>query len=396
MKRRSFLKNTGIGAIGTYYLPLFLTNSEKLLAGRATNKLIIIQLSGGNDGLNTVIPFEDDLYYNARPVIGIKKNKVIKSSDYLGLNPAMESFAKLYDEGIVSIINSVGYPNPSRSHFRSMDIWQTASKSNQYLTSGWIGRYLDAYCDNNHAALEIDSQLSLALQGNNNNGLAVNNSSTLYQALKGRHFNKLIKQSEEAELDEDNMGYLYKTLVSTNQSAGYIKETHTIKDNNFGFPKSALGKKLATVSQFVRSGLSTEIYYVSHNGFDSHTNQRRQQDRLLKEYSDGVYSLVKSLEKSGHLDNTLILTFSEFGRRVSENASAGTDHGKANNVFVIGKNLTKQGFYNSGPDLANLDEGDVRYQIDFRNIYADILKYWLHKDPKKIMTHSFESLGIIT
>lgn len=395
MKRRSFIRNTGLGVIGTAYVPVFLSATNKLNPTVTGKKLIIIQLSGGNDGLNTIIPYEDDLYHIARPKIRIPKNEVIQATDLLGFNPALKEISQLYNVGSLSIINSVGYPNPNRSHFRSMDIWHTASDANQYLSTGWIGRYLDAYCDHHHSALEIDSQLSLSMNGINKNGLALTNSSSLYRSIRGKYFDELIDETPQIDLDEDNLGYLYKVLADTDQSAAYIKQSHKVKDNNYEFPKSKLGKKLSLVSQFIRSGLDTEVYYVSHNGFDSHANQRKQQDRLLTEYSTSVYSLVQSLEKSGHMDDTLIMTFSEFGRRVNENASSGTDHGKANNLFIIGKDLKKPGFYNDAPDLTNLDDGDIRYQVDFRNVYSDVIQQWMGKDPSKVISRSFDNLGII-
>jgi uncharacterized protein (DUF1501 family) len=396
MKRRNFIKNTGLGAIGTYYVPSFISSLYPTLGDEsADKKLIVIQLSGGNDGLNTIIPFENDVYHQQRPTLRIKKNEVLKTNEMLGFNPVMDSFYNLFQDGYVSVVNSVGYPNPNRSHFRSMDIWQTASNANEYLKTGWIGRYLDAYCTQNHAALEIDNQLSLSMQGKEMSGLALTNSNTFYRTLRGNFFDQVIDQAQKTALDEDNLGYLYKTLVKTDQSAAYLKENHSIKKNNFDFPKTSLGRKLATVSQFIRSGISTEVYYVSHNGFDSHAGQRNQQDRLLSQYSEAVNALVKSLEKSGHMNDVLIMTFSEFGRRVEENASKGTDHGKANNLFLISSDLKKPGFYNEGPDLKSLDYGDVSYKIDFRNIYADVLKDWMGKNPNKIIRKSFDSLQIV-
>ena len=393
MNRRKFIRNTSLGAVGTLFIPEFLKGMDliKINESNPIKKLVVIQLSGGNDGLNTIIPFENDLYYNLRPKLNISKEDVIKINHQLGFNPNLESFYKLYQEGFVSIVNSVGYPNPNRSHFRSMDIWHTAVSSNQYSKTGWLGRYMDAHCSNSHAMLELDSQLSLSLHGKKRNGLAIEDSRRLYQTLRNPYFKDVIDTASSSDLNEDNQGYLYKTLIQTNQSAKYLAETHTVKDPNFEFPKS----KLSQISQFIQSGFNTQVYYVSHNGFDSHLNQRNSQDRLLKDYADSVYAFVKSLEKSGMLDHTLILTFSEFGRRVKENASAGTDHGKANNLFLIGNQLSKPGIYNNSPDLKNLDSGDLAYQIDFRNIYADIINHWFEKDANQIISKPFNSLGII-
>ena len=397
MKRREFIRNTALGAVGTFFIPEFLRGMDLVgIAGQTDfKKLIVIQLSGGNDGLNTIIPFENDIYYNLRPKLGIKKEEVLKINDQLGFNPKMVDFNKLYKDGFVSIVNSVGYPNPNRSHFRSMDIWHTAVDSDKYSKTGWLGRYMDAHCENSHSMLELDSQSSLALHGQRRNALAIEKSDKLYKTLRDKYFRDVIETANSADLNEDNQGYLYKTLIQTNQSAKYLAETHTVKENTVEFPKTGLGKKLAQVSQFIQSGFSTQVYYVSHNGFDSHVNQRMSQDRLLEDYSKSVSALVQSLEKSGELDNTLILTFSEFGRRVKENGSAGTDHGKANNLFIIGKNLSKPGVYNNAPDLSNLDQGDVGYKVDFRNVYSDIINEWFGKDANQIISKNFTSLGII-
>jgi len=397
MNRRKFIQQSSIGAVGTLFIPQFLGGLDLVgLNGQSSfKKLVVIQLSGGNDGLNTIVPFENDIYHQLRPNIGIAKSDVIKINGELGFNPALKQFNKLYQDGYVSILNSVGYPNPNRSHFRSMDIWHTATSSDKNSKTGWLGRYMDAYCTDSHAMLEIDTKLSLSLTGAERNGLAIKKSSSLYRNLNDKYFRQIIASAQATDLSEDNQGYLYKTLIQTNQSAKYLAKTHSIKDNNFDFPKSKLGAKLSMVSQFIRSGFSTQVYYVSHNGFDSHAYQRKKQDQLLTDYSNSVYAFVESLKKAGEFDDTLILTFSEFGRRVKENGSSGTDHGKANNLFLIGKNLKKPGIYNQAPDLIHLDNGDISHTIDFRNIYTDILNEWFKKDSSQIVSANFDSLGII-
>lgn len=397
MKRRKFIQQSSIGAVGTLFVPQFLSRLDLMGLNDRTSfkKLVVIQLSGGNDGLNTIVPFENDIYHQLRPKIGIAKSDVFKINETLGFNPALKQFNKLFKDGHVSILNSVGYPNPNRSHFRSMDIWHTATSANENSKTGWLGRYMDAYCADSHAMLELDSKLSLSLTGTKRNGLAIKDSSSLYKHLDDKYFRQVIDSAKATDLSEDNQGYLYKTLIQTNQSAKYLANTHSVKDNNFDFPKTKLGAKLSKVSQFIRSGFDTQVYYVSHNGFDSHASQRKKQDRLLTEYSNSVYAFVESLKKAGEFEDTLILTFSEFGRRVKENGSAGTDHGKANNLFLIGKNLKKPGIYNKAPDLNNLDNGDISHTIDFRNVYTDILNEWFKKDSNEIVSAKFNSLGII-
>lgn len=394
MERRDFIKRTSL-ASAALLMPNFLKPLEYFLAEEYRN-LVVIQLSGGNDGLNTVIPFENDIYYNSRKTISIEKNKVLKLTDDLGFHPAMAGFQGLYNDGLMCVLNSVGYPNPNRSHFRSMDIWQTATSANEYKNTGWIGRYLDSNCNEcNHPylALELDQTLSLALKGNDKKGIAVNNPKQLYNQTREPFFKQL--KDLASNNDHDNVAYLYKTMAETYSSAEYIFETSKIYKNNFEYPKNNFTKQLKDIATFIGSGLKTRVYYASMGGFDTHVGQLNRQENLLKQFSEGVTAFVENLKSINKLDDTMVLVFSEFGRRVTQNASNGTDHGTANNVFILGSNLKKKGFYNAASDLANLDEGDLKYQIDFRNIYATLLNNWLKITPDKILGQQFDYLNFI-
>ncbi|KOY84637.1 twin-arginine translocation pathway signal [bacterium 336/3] len=391
MKRREFLKQSTLATVGTWLIPSFLKAFEEQNINFAGKRLIIIQLSGGNDGLNTIVPFENDIYYNTRPRLAIPKENVLKLNSEQGLHPIMSKMKQLYDEGLLCIFNSVGYPNPDRSHFRSMDIWHTASDSNEYLSSGWIGRFLDANCEKNckaFSAIELDDTLSLAMKGEKVKGLALQNPEKFYKMAK----NKKINSSQNHHHEHENVAYLYKTLSETVSSAEYIYEKNKIQKTSVDYPQNEFGQRLKTISQMIKSGLEIEVYYASLSGFDTHVNQLNTQERLLGIYSDAIYSLVTDLKQSGNLDNTLILTFSEFGRRVAQNASGGTDHGTANNLFIIGNSLKKKGFYNSSPKLESLDEGDLKYEIDFRSIYATILKNHLNVPINSILGKNVEQL----
>ncbi|MCO4294350.1 DUF1501 domain-containing protein [Solitalea sp. MAHUQ-68] len=399
MKRRDFIRNTAL-ASGALMIPSFLKPFELMAAESiGFKRLVIIQLSGGNDGLNTVVPFGDDLYYQKRPSLGIDTDEVIKLTTLQGLNPAMGSLREIYDQGWMSILNGVGYPNPDRSHFRSMDIWQTASGSNEYISTGWIGRYLDSNCvecKSPHTAIEVDDSLSLALKGISNKGIAVRNSDQLYRTTREPFFKLEADDAKQNMLSEDNLGYLYKTMIETYSSAKYINDTAKRYKNTFSYPISAFANELKTVATFINSGLSTRVYYVSLSGFDTHVAQRGQQNRLLKVYSDGVAAFIHDLKQANNLDDTLIMTFSEFGRRVSQNASGGTDHGTANNLFLFGGKLKKPGIYNESPDLKTLDNGDLKFQIDFRNVYATVLDKWLGVDSGLILNNKrFNPLTIV-
>ena len=397
MKRRNFIQTTGL-ASAALMLPKFLKAHENNSTINSDKILVIVQLTGGNDGLNTVVPFENDLYYNARPQIAIKKNEVLKLNNQLGLNPNMQGFKKLFDDGKLCLINNVGYPEPDRSHFRSMDIWQTASNSNEYKTTGWLGRYLDeqcGYCDQPTQVLEIDDTLSLALKGNNAKGLALKDPKRLYGTTMDPFINQLSKQHVLGDHQHDNAEYLYKTLAETVSSAEYIYKTSKIFQSAATYPNHPFGKSMKTISELIISGVNTKVYYVSLGSFDTHFNQQKRQAGLLQQLSETVEVFINDLKTNGRANDVLLMTFSEFGRRVEENASNGTDHGTANQIFLIGNDLKKKGVYNDAPNLSDLDEGDLKFSVDFKNVYATLLKKWLNVDEQKILGNKFNYLDFL-
>ncbi len=396
MKRRDFLIKSSM-ASSVVLVPSFMKAFESLdprLFGY--KKLVVIQLSGGNDGLNTLIPYRNDLYYSNRPGISIPKNRLIDMNGELGLNENLSPLKALYDKGYLSIINNVGYPNPNRSHFRSTDIWHTASNASEYLDSGWMGRYIDQYGKKPYTGIEVDDSLSLILKGRTINGVATKDAKKMFNNAKTPFFSKVLETQTETHLSEHNLGYLYKTMVGAKSSSKYIYETSKTSTSTKSYPNNPFAKQLKTTAEFINSKLETKVYYVSMGGFDTHANQANRQSRLLKTYSEAMDVFVKDLEASDSFKDTLILTFSEFGRRVQQNAAGGTDHGAANNLFVIGKNLKKPGLYNDSPDLTNLDKnGDLKYTIDFRSVYATLLDQWLDASHSKVLGSSFETLDFI-
>jgi uncharacterized protein (DUF1501 family) len=401
--RRAFIEKSAFATVGGMMIPNFLKAFEKQNLGQnqSTDKtLVVIQLSGGNDGLNTVVPYRNDIYYKARPNIAIPSEKVLKLNDEVGLNPAMESLRGLYDDGLVNIINNVGYPNPDRSHFRSMDIWQTASDSTEYLNTGWIGRYLDAKCVGNcvpYQALEIDDTLSLSMKGAKVKALSVQDPEKLYKQVSANFINKVAQN--KAVNEHDNVAYLYKTLAETASSAEFLHTkqhaAQKIYKSTNQYPQGELGQRLKTISELIVSGMPTNIYYVSISGFDTHFNQVNQQERLLKNYADSLSVFVNDLKKNNKFKDVAIMTFSEFGRRVKQNASGGTDHGTANNVFLISDNLKRPKVLNEAPNLTDLDDGDLKFSIDFRQIYASLLQDWLKTNDNAILSKSFQSLNLL-
>jgi len=240
MERRQFLKQSTL-ASSLFFVPNFVKAFENLATtSLGYKRLVIIQLAGGNDGLNTIIPFNNDVYYRNRPTISIKKNEIIKVTDELGFNSNLLPLKKLYDQGHLTIINNVGYPNPNRSHFRSTDIWETASDSNQYLQTGWIGRYLDKYGNKSYNAIETDDSLSLALKGQNINGIATKNPQVLFRTSQDPYFKNVLEHYEDEHLSEHNLGYLYKTMIAAESSAKYIFEKHKTASNKHEYPNTSL------------------------------------------------------------------------------------------------------------------------------------------------------------
>ena len=395
IKRKEFIQ---IGSLATasLMLPKFLKAFERKPLVPPGNKVVVIlQLSGGNDGLNTVIPVRNDIYYRSRPKLGIEKTKALSLTDEVGLHPALVGFKELYDDGSLGIMNGVGYPNPDRSHFRSMDIWQTGSESTQYFTTGWVGRYLDAQCngcDKPTQAIEIDDVLSLAMKGEHVKGIAVKDPKRLYGTANEKFFRDVLKNHND-EPGEQPVDYLYKTMAETLSSADYIFQQSKLHPSNAEYPKTDLGNSMKTIASLIFSDINTKVYYVSLGSFDTHVNQDAQQQRLFTEMNDAVKAFVKDLKNNNRFSDVMLFTFSEFGRRVEQNASGGTDHGTANNMFLISGGLKQKGLINPLPDLNDLDEGDLKYKVDFKNVYATVLNKWLNADDVSILNKKYEYLN---
>ncbi|SIO41013.1 DUF1501 domain-containing protein [Chitinophaga niabensis] len=397
VNRRRFLQ-VGSLASASLMLPKFLKAMEQGNLVPPGNKvLVVVQLSGGNDGLNTVIPYRNDVYYKMRPTLGIKREQALALNDELGIHPALKSFKALYDDGALGILNSVGYPNPDRSHFRSMDIWQSASDSKDYWGTGWLGRYLDAQCkgcDKPTQALEIDDTLSMALKGDAVKGLALTDPQRLFGASNDRYFKELLDKQKHDD-EHQNVGYLYKTMAETISSAAYIQQQFKTYKSKESYPTTELGRNMKTIAELIMTDINTSVYYVSHGSFDTHVGQQQQQQRLFEQLSDALQVFTTDLKKNDRFKDVLVMTFSEFGRRVGQNASGGTDHGTANNMFLIGGGLQQKGVLNEGPDLGNLQDGDLQYKVDFKNVYATLLKKWLGADDQAILKKQYEHLSFI-
>lgn len=404
IKRRDFLKTSSL-ATASLWLPKFLKDFDR--PGALANNgriLVVVQLSGGNDGLNTVVPTRNDVYYRERPRLAIGRETALRLTDEAGLHPALAGFKALYDEGQLAVLNSVGYPNPDRSHFRSMDIWHSASPADEYWQTGWIGRYLDAQCQGcprPTGALEVDDTLSLVLKGENLKGVAVQDPRRLYDSARSPYFTDYaaVKKPRSTpagqEHDESPVAYLYKTMAETLASADYLFEKSRAKTTATNYPNSELGRHFKMIASLILADTDTTVYYVSLGSFDTHINQAGQQERLFKDLDAAITAFAADLKANNRWDEVLVATFSEFGRRVAQNASGGTDHGTANQMFFLGGALKQPGVLNPLPDLRDLDEGDLKFQVDFRQVYATLLKRWLKADADKILGEAFRPLGFV-
>ncbi|MEM8585366.1 MAG: DUF1501 domain-containing protein [Bacteroidota bacterium] len=394
MKRRSFIQTSGL-ASAAMLTPAFLRAGVRPAASSRQGKiLVVIQLSGGNDGLNTIIPYGDDIYYSQRPTLSIPPAEVLTLNDYQGLHPALAPLRELYDLGQLAVLNGVGYPEPDRSHFRSMDIWQTGSGSRQNWSTGWLGRYLDHLPRNQHAyhAIEVDDGLSLAMKGAEQRGFAMGDPNRLRRAVR----NPLLPESAHAQVHQQHtVSYLYETLTRTSEAADYLYEKSRIYRSRQPYPPGNFGRDLKQVAELITADTDTQVYYLSLTGFDTHARQLGMHQRLLDQYAKGVSAFVKDLKQNRLFEDVIIMTFSEFGRRLAQNGSGGTDHGTANNVTLIGGDLKRAGLLNAPSSLSHLDRGDLIFDVDFRRLYATLLNRWLDAPADQILMNNFEPLDFI-
>lgn len=431
--RREFLRRTVLTSALSWTVPTFLANTFSALQAEAMDRatqintgkdstiLVVLQMAGGNDGINTVIPYGSDHYYKSRPRIGIKANEIIKLNDQIGLNPGLTGFKALYDQGNLGIVQGVGYPNPNRSHFRSTEIWQTASDSNQFEQYGWIGRYFDnacAGCDPT-VGVTIGRQMPQSFAAKTPKGVAVDNPQNyrFIESEPGKD-GQMMQQSYKELNDQDNAGgsiasirgpsqlqtarpgsvmdFLERTAMDAQVSSDEIRAISARTENKATYPGSQLGSSLKLVAKLIGGGLPTRIFYVSQGGYDTHTNQVGTHQRLLKDLGDSVKAFVDDMKAQGNMQRVLLMTFSEFGRRVSDNANSGTDHGAAAPMFVVGERM-KAGLLGQYPSLAPTDlfQGDIKYTVDFRSVYASVLESWLRTPSAPILGRKFQPLQLV-
>ena len=377
MNRRNFLSLTGTFTGGVLLLPEFLHafgSQNSLVIGEQC--LVFIQLNGGNDGLNTFIPYENPLYYDLRTKIAIGKDTVIGKNKGMAFHPALKDFAQMQQNGDLTILQNVGYPEPNRSHFRSQEIWQTATDSNKYINEGWLGRYLDLQCKEHlpTAGINIDSIDNLALKGVEPNNISVKNPN---QFKVRTDKEDTIKLSDNPQLD-----FVRKIANSVTEGSDEIQKAIAKSTTENSYPKTGLSKNLEWIARLIKGNLNSKVYYTSLGGFDTHDNQLSIQEKKLTELNDAIFSFYQDLKMAQLLQNVTIVVFSEFGRRVKDNGN-GTDHGTAAPMFIIGGN-NKGTVIGNNPNLSDLDNGDLKHEIDFRSVYATLLQQKMNFDYTKI------------
>jgi uncharacterized protein (DUF1501 family) len=406
--RRQFLTRTLQGsslvAFGSL-VPEFLANTAHAAEKGKDTVLVVIEMTGGNDGLNTVIPYADDLYHKYRPTLRHKKDQVMRLNDHLGLNPGMNSFRQMWDQGQLAVVQGAGYPNPDRSHFESMDIWQSADPRRNIKT-GWLGRSVNELQGQGGfiPILHVGSDKQpLAVQGTPGGAVSLNDRQAFKLELGGgsvagqKARRKLLEElSVPDDKGDDILQFVRLRQLRTMTSVERLQELlskQRLQPNLYGpggaYGANSLPVQLQLVANLIITGFGTRIFYVALNGFDTHSAQAETHRQLLEQLSYGISNLFNQLKTGGHDQRVLVMTFSEFGRRVQENNSKGTDHGAASCLFVAGPAL-KGGIVGEHPSLKELDSGDLKYALDFRRVYATLLDTWLHCDSKAVLGNKFE------
>lgn len=402
--RREFLIHGAGGvtlAATCYSLPSVIARTAAAAAQVDSNGriLVILQLGGGNDGLNTVVPYRDDKYRFLRPTIGVPRGQVLPLNDDVGLAPQLRAFKEMFDEGRLNVVQAVGYPNPNRSHFVSTDIWETADPRLDSTETGWLGRVLEQ--DASMTALHLaDAPLPLALRAESVDVPSLADISRFRLRFdQGDRARQAIEsmlgdpdRSGKGADPHDDLQFIRRTTAAACANA---RRLEALQDTDVtGYPGFGLARRLREIAQLIAADFGPRIYYTSLGGFDTHARQQTLHPNLLSELSQSVKAFFDDLADKRLADRVLLMTFSEFGRRAAENASRGTDHGVAAPLFVAGPSVSA-GVVGPRPDLSKLVDGDVPHAIDFRRVYATVLQDWLDVAPAPILGGGFQTLALI-
>jgi uncharacterized protein (DUF1501 family) len=391
MNRRHFLQTLGAAAsvplAGTFNGVSWAAPASAAVNTPYGNLLILIELKGANDGLNTVIPFANPAYASLRPRIAIARDQVLQLSEQEGLHPSLKPMMALWEKNELAVVQGLGYPNPNLSHFRSIEIWDTASKSEEYLDAGWLARAFTAVPAPKQFAADgvvVGSSDMGPLSGQGVRTIALADTA------------QFLRTARLAQPGSDQRNAALKHILSVEQE---IIHAASKLNTNFAFktefPRNAFGNQVRTAAQLVASKAGIATIRLTHNGFDTHANQLGTHANLLKDLAEGIAALKSAMEELNRWDSTLAMTYAEFGRRPKENQSGGTDHGTANVHFVTGGKV-KGGLYGEGPQLNRLDgNGNLPFAVDFRSMYATVIDKWWRGDSAKVLGGKFAALDLI-
>ena len=386
------------GLTGSILAPsLFGRAAEAAAAAMANDKiLVILELSGGNDGLNTVVPYGDDAYYRHRPSIGLPKDQLRLLDDHFGLNGGMAGFERLFKDGNMAIVHGCGYDNPSYSHFTSMAYWHTAAP-NSGEEYGWVGRLADSMAPGapSNYVVNIAARQSLAVRSERHVPVVFDQPDRFAREAFYEEKDELAMVHDVGDVENPSRRFLLDIASSANEASSLVREAWANYRSPVDYGVNSLD--LPKVVSLIDAGMPTRMYYVSYrnNAFDTHVFQNNVHRRLLTYTSDAVFAFLQDLERIGRADDVALMIFSEFGRRVPENVNLGTDHGAANNMFVVGKQV-KGGHYGELPSLTNLAEGDnLAYTTDFRRVYQTMVSGWLgHQGSDELLNGRFASFDM--
>jgi len=406
--RRDFLVQ-GLYGIGVGAgLPLVLSRTSAALAAQALEGtsvekhperiLVVIELAGGNDGLNTVVPYGDPAYYRARPKLGIKDRSVLKAAEGFGFHPSMVGFERLYKDGMLGVVHGCGYDHPSLSHFSSMGFWHTGVP-NGGESLGWLGRLADETYDTKtrNMIVDVGNSQSLAVRSARHSPLVFDDPARFRREGADDEKRVLADLSQPRMTANATLEFLASTAQNATASSDFVRQAsagyQTPVDYGVG---GGLGGNLQRVTSLIAAGMPTRLYYVTYagNSFDTHVQQADLHSRLLMYTADAVRGFMEDLKRIGRADEVAVMMFTEFGRRVEENGSLGTDHGTATPMFIIGKGV-RGGFYGKHPSLTDLDDGNMKMTTDFRRVYATMIKEWLgYDDTQAVLKGRFEPLRV--
>jgi len=402
--RREFLRSTAAGISFVSLsggVPCLLTRASAASAKADLNDhvLLVVELAGGNDGLNTLVPFEDPLYYKNRPTLAMAKEQLVKLSDQAGLHPQLAPLGELFREGKLAVVQGVGYPEPDRSHFRSQEIWHTASTEKRAPAAGWLGRLLDATTPvdgEGLTGLTMTPSLPQALRAERVVVPVVSQLESLSctgddASPKARLLRKL---GTADGASEGPVPFIRQQARAVYRAAERLKEAAAKNESNAKYPETALAHQLRQAAQIVAADLGVRVLYALHDGYDTHAGQAGTHPELLGELANSLAAFQRDLAARDVSHKVVVLVFSEFGRRVDENASQGTDHGAASCLFVVGAPVAG-GLFGEYPSLEQLGDGDLIFNTDFRSVYATLLADWLGAPAKEVLGGEFPGLDLI-